>query len=387
MADGDPVITGKTTTNLVPNGINEVVTQLFPYDSDAWGSVGSRVDGPWANFVCTANNVLMAAQNTQQADTLGMVDGLFIQHQDYDTTAYTYDPTHATYRQITNGIRVYASGAKISGTWNEQAKDIHGMWASARGCTKSGHTVRGVSGVLGECFQYGAGVATNELHAVNPSDATYQASAMAGVIGGIQADKGDFDAGGGSRAYRALEASVMGTGKIKMGLRMVSVDETATAHFGIDMSELRVVGAGINMGGPSSTNQGTIIVYDNVNGDYSSYDRTGNAFVWTIANMTGMYLNSGGLYIVGTCDADDYLTHSKVYIGSNALKHLDTLRPKGGTSTDEWGELDHAVLTKSVKVPRPDGGDSYSLTKLLAIAVRAIKELEARIVALEGSNV
>lgn len=240
--------------------------------------------------------VLVQAENQSAAVELGgMRDALFVQHVDRDLVDYV----PLTRRVISNGARVLMSGYNDGAGWSQQTKDLHAGWFTAEGRVTGtfGGGTRGVSGVLGEAIQYGAGVATNEFGAFNPLVANEQSAQLASLIAILSGKKAAAD---GSHTAVGLTVNNLG----KSATAGIMINSTGTDGDNGQYQYLLYAGAAtvntaaIVMPLSATTIEGTMIVYDS--GDYSFFDRAGNSFVWAIAGGVNRFQGDAGNFFPST---------------------------------------------------------------------------------------
>ena len=124
----------------------------------------------------------------------------YVEHLDNDAT--NYGETYTS-----NGIVVLVNGPMSGSTYTGNTKDMHGI--ISRATTKTlNWSAKGVSGVIGQAFQYGIGVASNEFGAYNPSNASSKAAILYGVMGNVFPNRGIWDS---NHRFVGVVASNQGT--------------------------------------------------------------------------------------------------------------------------------------------------------------------------------
>jgi hypothetical protein len=315
-------------------------------NSDAY-YVGASGAGYFADYDCLTSNFAILAQSQDQTGIAGggIRDTQFFQQQDGDTNNYT-----AVGQKVSNAVRGVVTGKFNGTTFDTQYKDLVGATFAAVG--RIGWTDRGVSGINTEAIQYGAGIASNEFAAQNPSSASEQSISMAAVQALILPQRGASDS---SHKYRGVLV------QNNQGYRSTSAFESITTagigsftgnfEYGLHLSGSTVETAAITMPVSSTGSVGTTISYDT--GDNTYYDRTNNAYFWNIggnyivkaeSGRITNYLSGGGATfrsLDATSYTDLYTTSGSTVLANGgggivAFYNAGTERFRIG-SNGEWG--------------------------------------------------
>jgi microcystin-dependent protein len=239
---------------------------------------GAANTGYFGNFEGLTSQLFTLTQSEVQAadESGGWRSTMAILHADSNTTDYEA----IAYRTISDGLRIVMTGSGV------QYKDLHGISAAAIG--EVAWDDRGVAGAALDGIQNHEGVAFGaEINVYNPSTATAQSKHVAGVISVLSAKKGAADA---THAVRGVE--IINIGKLATaGFEAISAGtdgDNGQFDYLLKGNSATISVAAIFMPASASGDLGTRILYDT--GDYTQYNRTGNAFNWGIggSNVFGM---------------------------------------------------------------------------------------------------
>lgn len=265
-------------------------------DSDVLREGDSSSGGFFSDYECrAANKVIVRGTESQTTGVGGMRDGIFVEHQDSDSTNYQT----AGVQKVNNAIRVVSHGPASGGGFASTYKDIVGIDTHAIGNVQWSN--RGCSGIVTGSIQFGVGIASNEFAVQNPSAASgsvAQSTSMAAVQAIVASDYADADdfPGGGHGARGVL---VTNNGrKITSGVEVSSntgYGFSGQISTGLNLGPALIVNSAITMGtSVGAGNPGTRIQYDT--GDYTIFDRANNRFEWYIGDVRRAYIDTAGFH-------------------------------------------------------------------------------------------
>ncbi len=241
------------------------------------------------------------------SDTVGSFrDTLYVQHTDQDVTSYTQD--HTNY-----GIRVKGEGPFLSGAWKPSHKNIIGLNAYCLAANSStplaDGSIPGCGAILGDAFQYGAGIGDNEFAAHNPSAAAgsiAQSVSLAAVQAIIDASFADADS-----THTAYGLLLTNSGTKAITSVIGYSGQTGKQPTFLDMSNATVTTQAIIMPASSSLYNGTIINYGLNNGNPAGGsltkwrgDLVGGQYQWFDSGVRVGFLDTTGFNVpAGECFA------------------------------------------------------------------------------------
>ncbi len=241
------------------------------------------------------------------SDTSGSFrDTLYVQHTDQDVTSYTQD--HTNY-----GIRVKGEGPFSSGAWQPSHKNIIGLNAYCLAANSStplaDGSIPGCGAILGDAFQYGAGIGDNEFAAHNPSAAAgsiAQSVSLAAVQAIIDASFADADS-----THTAYGLLLTNSGTKAITSVIGYSGQTGKQPTFLDMSNATVTTQAIVMPASSSLYNGTIVNYGQNNGNPAGGsltkwrgDLVGGQYQWFDSGVRVGFLDTTGFNVpAGECFA------------------------------------------------------------------------------------
>ena len=349
-----------------------------PYDSDPQ-------TGYFGNFKNRAAIHLELAQSeVQTGESGGIRQALAVMHDDNDGTDYQSIP----YRTITEGIRAGAFGKNDgAGTYAPSYKDLHGVTALAIGRTEWAE--RGTAAFLGDSIQFGTGVCLGgELTVLNPAGAANQSGQIAGWLINLAAKQAPADTS--HVVYGVLVQQMGKLATAAFSANSIGTDGDPGTYATLLHGALATVTtAGIAMPQSASGNVGTYIFYDT--GDYSQYDRSGNAFGWAIAAVNRLWMDILALYPAtndGLALGYPTLAFSDVFLASGAVINFNngdvtvthsanTLAFAGGSNGYSF-DADVSLATNRLTAGTVDLGNAADTT---------LSRSSAGVLAVEGVDV
>jgi hypothetical protein len=247
--------------------------------------------------------VTKLSQSGAVTDAPNFRDTLYAENSDSDTSVYT--------QSLGNLAGRFAAFGPNNGTWQTTYKNIVGLSAYGMAATSGTPTpsfAPGVSGVLGEAFQYGAGISSNEFAAHNA------AAADGGIAQSLSITPGQFildasfaDADLSHPAWGVVISNV--SSKIATG--GLSMTSTGEQQFGVAMNGANVTTSAIVMPHSSVGVAGTIIDYGLANGNPAG----GSYSAWDPASDGGLYFWVDGGVTVATIGASGLTVPTNVAVG------------------------------------------------------------------------
>lgn len=311
----------------VPAGISgENLLYDYPNggDSDNVLEMDGTRGGYFADYNCLAKRILIGQFDEDQSAISGggFRDLLFLDAVDTDNVDYTLIG-----QKVTAGIRSYVQGLHNGTAYQSMYKDLVGGSFAALGNIQWAE--RGCSGITAEAWQYGIGIASNEMAVNNPAAANggvAQSESLAAMQAIIRSQFDDED---GTHLSRGIIIQNIGL-RVTAALDILSTNGggSFTSHYkyGIKMNSAIINDAAIVM---STDGAGASIIQYDTN-DYSSYDAAGNRFNWTIGATTVFSIKATSLVIAETANGSP-VEGDFWYDGTN-LKFQDGV----GTKTLTW---------------------------------------------------
>lgn len=302
------------TTPAYSAGTNTLYEYNAESDSDNVLTKEGVRGGLFADYDCKGEKVVVTQINENQSTISGggFRDGVFVNTVDSDTVDYT-----TIGQKVTNGVRSFTQGAHNGTAFQAQYKDLVGGYFAASGNIQWG--ARGVSAITADAYQYGSGIASNEMAVHNPSSANgglSQSKSMAAVQAIIRSRYAPEDS---THVSRGVYISSNGE-RITNGIEMIS--DTSESYpsqykYCLNMKGSVVTSAAIVMPQSASGNSGTVIEYDA--NDYTVFDRSGNKHMFVIGGSVPLSVTGNGINM-GTVTAPASPQNGDMWFDGTSLK-------------------------------------------------------------------
>lgn len=292
-------------------------------DSDNVQTKEGARGGLFADYDCKGEKVFVSqiSENQSSISGGGFRDGVFVNTVDNDTVDYT-----TIGQKVTNGVRSFTQGSHNGTSFQAQYKDLVGGYFAASGNIQ--WSTRGVSAITADAYQYGQGIASNEMAVHNPSSANgglAQSKSMAAVQAIVRSRYADEDS---THVSRGVYISNNGN-RITNAVEVISDSSegfSSQYKYCLNMKGSTVTAAAIVMPQSASGNSGTVIEYDA--NDYTVYDRAADRHYYVIAGAIPFAVHAKGINL-GTNSAPASPQNGDMWFDGTSLK----LRVGGVTKT------------------------------------------------------